>query len=228
LVRILNVDKLGPLPPDSYGSTAPPQYVIRQVGSTEFETYDVQARTVQVLYDINIREYAKKFNPDTTLYFFEPEESKHEPALIAIPTMITVSPDTLRYKELLKQKGASRFYMLVWTEDELLAVAKNLSPPLPEEEVKKRFREFGGIFRYIFGSDDVRREARSNRKQAILEVDLKYLLAASTIEDLRVSHFIAQFSNILTRDTEKSEAFTTFNIDLVSEEVEKVLQLFLR
>jgi len=107
LVRILNVDKLGELPPDSYNSTKPPLHVIRQVGSTEIETYDAQARTVQVLYDINIREYAKKFNPDTTLYFFEPEESKHEPALIAIPTMITVSPDTLRYKELLKQKGAA-------------------------------------------------------------------------------------------------------------------------
>ncbi len=97
-----------------------------------------------------------------------------------------------------------------------------------EEEVKKRFQEFGGILRYVFGSKDVQEEARSNRKQAITEVDLRYLLAAATIEDVRVSHFIAQFSNIPIRDTEKSKAFRSFEIDLVSEEVEKVLQLILR
>jgi len=53
---------------------------------------------------------------------------------------------------------------------------------------------------------------------------LRYLLAAATIEDVRVSHFIAQFSKIPTRDTEKSKAFRSFEIDLVSEEVEKELQ----
>jgi hypothetical protein len=227
LVRILNVDKLGPLPPDSYGSTAPPQYVIRQVGPDQLEIYDVQAKTVTTRLCptiSDIRKILNSFVAETTLYFFEPDFTKHEPISTNIPTMITVSPDIVRYKEFLKQKGAARLYMPVWREDELFAVGKNLSPTLPEEELKERIREFGGIFRYVFGSEVVQREARSNRKQAILEVDLKYLLAASTIEDLRVSHFIAQFSNIPTRVTEKSEAFTTFNIDLVSEEVEKELQ----
>jgi hypothetical protein len=227
LVRILNVDKLGPLPPDSYGSTAPPQYVIRQVGPDQLEIYDVQAKTVTTRLCptiSDIRKILNSFVAETTLYFFEPDFTKHEPVSTDIPTMITVSPDILRYKEFLKQKGSARLYMPVWTEAESLAVGKTLSPALPEEEVKKRFQEFGGILRYVFGSEDVQEEARSNRRQAITEVDLRYLLAAATIEDVRVSHFIAQFSKIPTRDTEKSKAFRSFEIDLVSEEVEKELQ----
>jgi hypothetical protein len=229
LVRILNVEKLGPLPPDSYGSTNPPQYVIRQVGSYLIETYDIQARTVNVVTFSaggDVQKYIEKFkNFESTLYFFEPDYTKHEPVSTEIPTMITVSPDILRYKEFLKQRGGTRLYMPVWTEAELLALGKTLSPTSTEEELKERIREFGGILRYVFGSEDVQEEARSNRKQAIIEVDLRYLLAAATIEDVRVSHFIAQFSNIPTRDTEKSKAFRSFEIDLVSEVVEKELQV---
>jgi hypothetical protein len=43
LARILNIDTLGPLPADSFGSTDPPHYVIRQIGSF-FEIYDIRAK----------------------------------------------------------------------------------------------------------------------------------------------------------------------------------------
>jgi hypothetical protein len=145
--------------------------------------------------------------------------------------MITVSPDIVRYKEFMKQKRAIPLIMPVWEEAEFIAVSKYLLPSQTEEDqkrveevVKKRVEEFGGIFRYVFGSEDDQILARSNRDQAITEVDLRYLLAAATIDDVRVSHFIAQFSKIPTRDTEKSKAFRSFEIDLVSEEVEKELQ----
>lgn len=221
LVILLN-PTLVPLPPDFNGSTEPPKLVIRQVGMTKVEIYDIQARTFTLrgkLAPEAIEDILLTADPLTTLYFFEPEKSTEEPFFVNIPTMITVSPNSTRYHEFIKQKSAARLYMPVWLEDELLAVRKHILPKPTEEEVKERFKEFGGIFRYVFGSESVRIEAREKRKDEIENVDVRKLVTARTIEDSRVSHLIAMFCNIPTRDCPGSPAFRSFKIDIVSKKV---------
>lgn len=183
--------------------------------------YDIKKKTVtKVPCD---EDSFEGYDIKTTLYMFEPDLSYIQPFSTDIPTVITVSPNSIRYHEFLKQKGAGKLYMPVWTFEELLE-AREFFPNAPtEKEVTERFNEFGGIFRYIFPtSHDVIREARQKRMQAINDLNLQKLLATGNIEDISLSHLIAQYQNIPLKDNkaEHIEAFTSFTLDLVSDELQ--------
>ena len=79
LARICNQQLLQsePLPPDSYGSTEPPEVVIRQVGDEDMFIYFIKAKKAFKIK--SKRDIFDCFDPKTTIYFHEPEGSKKEP-----------------------------------------------------------------------------------------------------------------------------------------------------
>jgi hypothetical protein len=197
LVRILNIDKLGPLPPDSDGSTTPPRYVIRQIGDVGTEIYDIQARTVTFGPDTPLNHHCeRKFTPENSLYFFESAHTKElEPYCIDIPTLMTVVPDRVRYHYLVNHQylGVKQLSLPVWKESELLAVRNYFSTPdrythvLTEEEVKKRYQEFGGNLRYVFSSKVYYQQtARLELMHAIETVDLRMIFLLGCIRNIKV------------------------------------------
>jgi len=151
-----------------------------------------------------------------SLYLMEPgTKVKIGPYLEDVPTLITVSPDTSRYDEFQKNGGVY-FYMPCYTEQELLTIGnylrgnKDVNPPIPsrlpegmdeeytEESLKNRFKQFGGIIRHVLPlSTQNLDDTKAEQKQAIREViennQAVHILSSSTIEDKKLSHFIAQY-----------------------------------
>ena len=109
-----------PLSPDSFGSTAAPEVVIRQVGESDMEVWDLKQGQV-INYEGISRSLLSCFDPEKSLYLYEPGESRKEPYFsgLQIPTMCSVSPDRERYKEFEKNR-AVKLYMPPWTLPELL------------------------------------------------------------------------------------------------------------
>jgi hypothetical protein len=149
--------------------------VIRQVGLSDFtviflETLDCFSS------DECGKGVFKFFKKNEILYLFEPLETKAmEPHQIKnVNTIVTVSPDHRRYKEISK-KYANLFYFPLWEKEEFLAAAKyilsleNISneylPLLVPERVSDFFYKYGGIIRHAFTLDIEKLE--SQRKLAI-------------------------------------------------------------
>ena len=108
LARIMNPSLFGPLPPDCYGSTAPPKIVIRQEGTVRMTIYDIANRQAEKVMGCPI-DVLDCFDPETSLYLMEPGESVVEPHFmgVRIPTLTTVSPLLARYKEFCKNTCCS-------------------------------------------------------------------------------------------------------------------------
>ena len=216
LARIINTSLFGSLPIDYYGSTNPPEIVVRQICGAEIQVYDISNETVYTLPDTHDIFTSLKKDYQKSLYLMEPgTKVKIGPYLEDVPTLITVSPDTSRYDEFQKNGGVY-FYMPCYTEQELLTIGnylrgnKDVNPPIPsrlpegmdeeytEESLKNRFKQFGGIIRHVLplstqNLDDI----KAKQKQAIREViennQAVHILSSSTIEDKKLSHFIAQY-----------------------------------
>ena len=153
LHRFLSGDSLGP---NSYGSTAAPEVVIRQVGESGVEVWDIkQGEVSDCLGSIPL--LLRCFDPKKSIYLYEPGGSRSEPYFsgLLIPTVCTVSPDDTRYKKFLKS-GAVKLNMPTWTLPELQAVrafTAARSPdqmPFNQDEISERFRKFGGSFRRVY------------------------------------------------------------------------------
>ena len=89
-----------PLSPDYFGSEAAPEVVIRQVGESEMEVWDIKGGKVMQYEGIS-RSLLQCFDPKKSIYLYEPGESNKGPlfAELSIPIMCSVSPDIRRYKE---------------------------------------------------------------------------------------------------------------------------------
>ena len=127
LVRISNPELLRtqPLPPDSWGSTEPPEVVIQQVGDDRMFIYFIKAQRV---YRIGSnRNVFDCFDPKTTLYLHEPEASRSEPMWGRVYCSIrsTVPPDTIRYKQFIKNGGV-KLYMPLPTKSDSLSMGEHL------------------------------------------------------------------------------------------------------
>ena len=216
LARIINTSLFGSLPIDCYGSTNPPEIVVRQICGEEIQVYDIPNETVYKLHDTNDIFTSLKKDYQKSLYLMEPgTKVKIGPYLTDVPTLITVSPDTSRYDEFQKNGGVY-FYMPCYTEQELLTIGnylrgnKDVNPPIPsrlpegmdeeytEESLKNRFKQFGGIIRHVLPlSTQNLDDTKAKQKQAIREViennQAVHILSSSTIEDKKLSHFIAQY-----------------------------------
>jgi len=216
LARIINTSLFGSLPIDYYGSTNPPEIVVRQICGEAIQVYDISNETVYQLLDTNEIFTSLENDDQKSLYLMEPGTTvKREPYLKDVPTLITVSPDTSRYYQFQKNGGVY-FYMPCYTEQELLTIGnylrgnKDVNPPIPsrlpegmdeeytEESLKNRFKQFGGIIRHVLPlSTENLDDTKAKQKQAIREViknnQAVHILSSSTIEDKKWSHFIAQY-----------------------------------
>jgi hypothetical protein len=150
----------------------------------------------------NIR-LLKFFNPETSLYLFEPGTQKDkEPYFeeLDIATLATVSPDRRRYKEFCKNRGI-KMYMPVWTKDDLITAGqyllKNKDVPNQLEEyyssdsIAARFNEYNGIFRHVLPIQiEQIHNLTKERKRAIQEADIKSILNVVDLDPLSVSHYL--------------------------------------
>jgi len=69
----------------------------------------------------------------------------------------TCSPNARRYKEFVKN-GADKFYMPVWTLEELQVAGEYIRSECPSidfssKAIEDRYKRFGGIFRYVLPSN---------------------------------------------------------------------------
>lgn len=53
-------------------------------------------------------------------------------------------------QEIIKTKGYSEYYMSVWDWKEIDECRRLLYPTMPEEEVRSRYEQWGGLPRYVF------------------------------------------------------------------------------
>ena len=211
-----------PLSPDSNGSTAAPEVVIRQVGESVMEVWDIKQE--QVLYCVNSNSYGvlSCFDPKKSIYLHEPEGSVHGPHYgLGIPTVCTSPPEALTFKEFVKN-GAVKLYMPTWTLPELQAVRTFIadrSPermPLTEDDIAERYHAFGGIFRHVFApnSDFIKEE----QKRGIDELFLGDIEQGR--QECSDHVYVAQYSV----ETQGSRSFRDAEIDFVSDGVREAVE----
>jgi hypothetical protein len=211
LARIINPSLFGSLPIDCYGSTNPPEIVVRQICGEEIQVYDTANETVYKLPDANdIFLSLKKHDMyHRSLYLIEPGlRIKIGPYLTDIPTLITVCSSDISCYHQFQKHGGVYFYMPCYTEQELLTLGHYLrggkkddddvtSPPtsipsrLPEgmdekeyteESLKNRFKQFGGIIRSVFPlSRHYLDDIQDKQNQAIREVREENQAAVQTL-----------------------------------------------
>ena len=202
MARIFNPSLWGPLPPDYDGSCDAPKIIVRQEGANKMTVFDVENMVAELYRGIDIT-LVSCFDPKTTLYLMEPVRALEEPLACNLPTLATVSPNIRRYKEFCKN-GAIMYYMPLFTLKELLSIgeymvandgrlSKNteLLAEFNQENIHKRYEEFGGIFRHVLpASLDYLDDVRLEKARAILAADASVLLNSSDIEPINVSHFL--------------------------------------
>ena len=232
LARLVNPDKLGPLPPDHRGSTDPPKIVIRQMGQTEIIIYDIEEMVAERI-SMNPRVF-RCFDQYTSLYLMEPEGSKVEPTFggLWLPTLLTASPLLDRYKEFCKN-GGRKFYMPVFEMKELQAIGKylldhkNVIPDDMKEmytpgRIQERFDEFGGIFRIVLPIDvECVADMRKERKLALSQcVASDILNSEGNIEEAHISHLLMQYDV----DRDGNDAFRLFRMKFANSDVRNQLE----
>ena len=235
LQRLLSGDSLSP---DSFGSTTAPEVVIRQVGESVMQVWDIQRGQVLVYRRGHVsHNLLRCFDPKKSLYIYEPADYLEQPFFECLPSMCSVPNDVWRYQDLSRNGGARRLYMPTWTHSELQAVRNfvaNRSPgqmPLSQEDISERFYKFGGIFRHIFAADVSVIE--KEQKFAIQNLDPRHFKFNEIDNEgvpfdggkRGVSHYVAQY----IVNTEGRVPFEDPYIDIVSEGVsEGVRGIFLK
>jgi hypothetical protein len=231
LARLLNPSLLGPLPPDCNESLAPPKIVIRQVGTSNMTIFDIENRTAENAIDVSGM-LLECFEPESSLYLMEPGWSREEPhyEMLRIPTLATVAPDPVRYKQFLKN-GGDDVYMPAFIEKELQAIGayllskKGCVPPklrhiYTPESISQRYKQFGGIIRHVLpSSPESLQRSESEQKQAITNCRAGDILTQLDIGPSTVSHFIMLYNVARKGDF----AFCHPELQFVSEDVKKAL-----
>jgi hypothetical protein len=224
LYRLINPNA-GALGQNCFGSCLPPNVVIRQVEEKTFTVYFLKEGVAHYIPDGNVG-ILKCFDPETSLYLYEPGTVKKEPHMqdLRIPTFATVSPDTRRYKEFLKNGGIP-YYMPVWSLKDLLAAGKylvdngrvpyNIKDLYKEESIRQRYEEFGGIFRHVLPINKAAlNDVISRKNHAINDAVVgQRILSVGDIENDLVSHLILHYDVQISGNF----AFTTKSSRFASE-----------
>ena len=233
LARLLNPAAFkDPLPPDSTGSSEIPEVVIRQVGTHIMQIYFVKAKVVHLITTVSVG-VLYCFDPKTTLYFFEPGESKVEPMWAGTTMSIfsCCSPDEIRYKEFCKNRGI-KLYMPLFTISELQSIGKHMRAQLDfpfdlnslysDEGIMKSYNEYGGIIRHVLPTSlSYVKSIEDMKLQAINVADWEQYMRNSNIERSDISHFIVKY--VVCRST-----FEILSYDLVNTELELKIKKFLK
>ena len=233
LTRLLNPKAFSdPLPPDSSESSEIPEVVIRQVGERYMEVYFVQAKVAHLVPVVS-QSLLRCFDPKTTLYFFEPVDSRIEPmsAGMTMPIFSCCSPDEVRYKEFCKNGGIT-FYMPLFTFSELQTIGKHMreQPNFPsdlkslysDEGILKSYNEYGGIIRHVLPTSlKYVKRIEDMKKQAIAVADWHQYLRNANIERSDISHFVVKY--VVCRST-----FDILSYELINTELETKVKEYLK
>jgi hypothetical protein len=212
-----------------------PKVVIRHMPNVGMEVWFLEQQVVHIVKAKNVDiSVLNCFDPETTMYFFEPGETTGiEPygRVNAFSTLETVSPDLSRYKEF--RKIATRAYMPVFTKDELLAMGRDMRgrPDFPKKKLDKlytdqgindRFDVFNGIIRHVLpkSQNDVE-TSHKEREKAIQTVDAISFLYGD-IEDGKVSHYLAVYE--VDKKENGDYDFTSHTLKSVAPDVKTTLE----
>jgi hypothetical protein len=219
-----------------FGSKAAPKVVIRHTPLEGTEVWFLEQQIVHLIDSLKMSQSVFDcFDPATTLYFFEPGKSKDiEPFAnrirFSMSTFATVSPDRGRYNEFVKV--AREIYMPVFTEEELLAIGRDMKTRpdfdstlenlYSDDEIRGRFRTFNGIIRHVLPQViGELQQVHRQRTAAFDTIDVVKFLAGN-IEDRSVSHFAAIY-DVFVDDDGKYDFFTV-QLSPVNQEVTKILK----
>lgn len=230
LARLFNPSAFpDPLPCDDRSNVEPPEVVIRQVGTEEMQVFFVKARKVHV-FDAVLKGLFRCFNPKTTLYFFEPADTKVEPLwkYAKMNILATCSPDIIRYKEFCKGR-AEKLYMPLFTLEELLTIGAHMckQPGFPKEllskysddSIRKSYAEYGGVIRHVLPrSSTYADDIAFQKRKIITNIEWKHYLANPIIEGPNCSHFVVKY-------IVDPPAFEKVSFDLVSDAIEAEARL---
>ncbi|KAH9247215.1 hypothetical protein BASA81_015155 [Batrachochytrium salamandrivorans] len=195
-----------------------PKVILRAIdGGTTTYVYLLDDRKVFKLGDTTA--VASLFDFRSTLLLWEPGKSLTPILYLGLRYMrilATVSPDTVRYKELVKQAYSSSCFMPCPSPAELLAMGRFLRERkvgkdkalLSDEAIKERIRLFGPFIRYALPSSEITlNEALEARDLAIEMMDISQLVAVKSIESgansPQTSHFFLKYEV----DRNHSEAY---------------------
>ena len=223
--------KFGP----TKGSEAP-KVVIRHLPTVCMEVWFLEQQVVHVIEPGKVSmSVLRCFDPETAMYFFEPGKTKGiEPYaddnILAIPTLVTVSPDPSRYNQ--TGKVSNMAYMPVFTKDELLAIGRDMrgQPGFSEElrelytdeGIGSRFDVFNGIIRHVLPqSQDGLMNSHRKRKEATETVNAQNFLYG-TIENGMMSHYLGVYD--VERDKNGNHNFTSYTLKSAAPDVETILE----
>eukprot|EP01124_Arcella_intermedia_P029574 TRINITY_DN6291_c0_g1_i1.p1 TRINITY_DN6291_c0_g1~~TRINITY_DN6291_c0_g1_i1.p1 ORF type:complete len:571 (-),score=72.83 TRINITY_DN6291_c0_g1_i1:50-1762(-) len=226
------------LPVDCYGLSTPPSVIIRQIADQKMLVYFVKEREVHRINSTHMS-IIECFAPKSSLYLFEPGKTKIEPHYeeLSIPTLETVSPDIIRYKEF--RKRAMKLYIPVWSLDEIKSIGQVLrdnnrfSPGLTidyykDDKIEDRYKEFGGILRYVFPiAPEKLAEVRKERKEELEKANLQYILTLDgNIEDKYISHLLVQYKEV--KEAFKDTISDFVNQNIVNELLKQISKVSIR
>ena len=227
LARLLNPHAFSDaLTCDSAGKADPPEVVIRQVGQSHMQIFSLKARVAHTVGNASsFFSVLDCFDPATTVYFFEPENTKVEPmwGSTTMSMLATCSPELSRYKEFCKN-GATKLYMPLYTEDELLTIGRHMrqQPDFPadlmelysDDNIHHRYAEYGGIIRHVLPHDrDYVQQLISDKKEAIDTTDWRKCFANPNIENSHISHLVIQYKVDVSSFSQVTFAFVNKNAE---------------
>ena len=204
LARLLNPQAFSdPLPPDNAYSSEIPEVVIRQVGTSKMQIYFVKAKVAHLV-PVVCGGIFPCFDPKTTLYFFEPEESRTEPMWIDVnmPIFSCSDPDEVVYEQFCKY-GGFKVYMPLFTLPELQVIGKHMKeqPNFPsdlkslysDEGILKSYNEYGGIIRHVLPTSlDYVKSIEILKKEAVEDADWDQYILNANVERSSISPFIVK------------------------------------
>ncbi len=142
-------------------------------------------------------------------------------------TVALVTPEAFRVNEFLKQVNSERFFMPVWSEDELLECQRAVFPHVRRTDVEKAFGVVGGVARAVFDVDKLG-QIKRDMEDSVADVDINLLRSARVLSLARSHPDYARDAlfHIFPGSENKYGDYTvrlasSFAEDLVVEEVSK-------
>ncbi|KAH9255837.1 hypothetical protein BASA81_006238 [Batrachochytrium salamandrivorans] len=195
-----------------------PKVILRAIdGGTTTYVYLLDDRKVFKLGDTTA--VASLFDFRSTLLLWEPGKSLTPILYLGLRYMrilATVSPDTVRYKELVKQAYSSSCFMPCPSPAELLAMGRFLRERkvgkdkalLSDEAIKERIRLFGPFIRYALPSSSTTLNmAKGARDTAVMGMNISDLVTVRSIESNKITPAVSHFFLKYEVDRNHCEAY---------------------
>jgi hypothetical protein len=217
-------------PPNAQNETTPPELIIYQQRDKVYYM-SLKDQTIflgKVIDDLLLECFDKK----KVMYLFEPLQEEKGPYYNHDLFILTaVSPNPIRYAGFTKQKGgANKMYMPTYTEDELVAISRKIrlylreDDPLyelyDEDQVKARYKKYGGIIRRVLPENvDKIEDHDMDYGQAVEDVIMSggwnsvcRLLYSTSMT--KIGSYIVQWNPKKVRNNDNVECFRFFSLEV--------------